>query len=142
MSTRENSFDKLITTYFDRLWANEAYLGTMGGLLKQSFAARAQWNKNLEQFWSLWQLPNQEMQQRTLHGVNTLLTEARFEQEEVNDRLAKMESDLAELKDLVAQAVKQPAAQPAAVAKAADQSAHKGSEKGSDKSGHKNGGQN
>ncbi len=137
MTSRENHFDKLITTYFDRLWANEAYLGAMGGLLKQSFAARAQWNKQLEQFWSAWQLPNQEMQQRTLHGVNTLLTEWRFEQEEVNERLAKMESDIAELKDLVAQSVKQPAANAAAQAQAPK--GHKGNDKGSDKH---NGGQN
>lgn len=133
MTSRENQFDKLITTYFDRLWANEAYLGAMGGLLKQSFAARAQWNKQLEQFWSAWQLPNQEMQQRTLHGVNTLLTEWRFEQEEVNERLAKMESDIAELKDLVAQSVKQPAAAQAQAPKG-----HKGNEKSDKHNGSQN----
>ena len=117
MSTRDNYFDKLITSYFDRLWANEAYLGSMGGLLKQSFAVRQQWNKQLEQLWSLWQLPNQEMQQRTLHGINTLLSEWRFEQEEsnerldqTNERLVKMEQDLAELKSLVSQAIAQPKA--------------------------------
>lgn len=105
MTTRDNSFDKLITTYFDRLWSNEAYLTGMGQLLKQSFAVRQQWNKNLEQFWSLWQLPNQEMQQRTLHGINTLLTEWRFEQEETSERLNQMEQDIAELKQLVTQMV-------------------------------------
>lgn len=103
MTTRDNYFDKLITGYFDRLWANEAYLGTMGGLLKQSFAVRQQWNKQLEQLWSLWQLPNQEMQQRTLHGINTLLSEWRFEQEESNERLGKMEEDIAELRRLVSE---------------------------------------
>lgn len=112
MTTRDNHFDKLITTYFDRLWANETYLGGMGQLLKQSFAVRQQWNKNLEQFWSLWQLPNQEMQQRTLHGINTLLSEWRFEQEESNERLTQMESDLAEMKQMIAQlaAAQQPKA--------------------------------
>lgn len=113
MTTRDNHFDKLITTYFDRLWANETYLGGMGQLLKQSFAVRQQWNKNLEQFWSLWQLPNQEMQQRTLHGINTLLSEWRFEQEESNERLTQMESDIAEMKQMIAQLA---AAQPKAEA--------------------------
>lgn len=119
MTTRDNYFDKLITTYFDRLWANEAYLGGMGQLLKQSFAARQQWNKQLEQFWSLWQLPNQEMQQRTLHGINTLLSEWRFEQEETNERLSQMENDIAELKDLVAAMVADKSADKAPAAKAA-----------------------
>lgn len=103
-TTRENQFDQLITAYFDRLWGNTAYLDTMGGLLKQSFALRQQWNKNLEQFWSFVQLPNQDMQQRTLHAVNTLLTESRFEQEEVQDRLGRLEEELAELRSMIERA--------------------------------------
>ncbi|HEY9843418.1 MAG: hypothetical protein ACAI44_39250 [Candidatus Sericytochromatia bacterium] len=113
MTTRDTAFDKLISTFFDRLWANEAYLGGMGQLMKQNFAMRQQWNKNLEQFWSLWQLPNQEMQQRTLHGVNTLLSEYRFEQEETNERLAKMEQDMAELKAMITELAKADKAQAA-----------------------------
>lgn len=138
MTTRDNYFDKLITTYFDRLWANEAYLGSMGQMLKQSFAARQHWNKQLEQFWSMWQLPNQEMQQRTLHGINTLLTEWRFEQEETNERLGQMEQDIAEMKQLVAQMA---AAEPArAKAAAGDARPAARPAKGDDKNG-KNGGQ-
>lgn len=114
MSTRENYFDKMISSYFDRLWANEAYLDAMGGLLKQSFNMRKQWNKQLEQFWELWQLPNQAMQQRTLHGVNTLLSEWRFEQEEVNERLDRMEQNIAELREIMA--AQASAAKPAAKA--------------------------
>lgn len=102
MSSRENFFDKLVSTYFDRLWANEAYLDTMGQLMKQSFGVRQQWNKQLEEFWSLCQLPNQAMQQKTLHGINTLLSEWRFEQEESNERLERLETQIAELRDIVA----------------------------------------
>ena len=113
MSSRENYFDKLVSSYFDRLWANEAYLDTMGQLMKQSFSARQQWNKQLEDFWGLCQLPNQAMQQKTLHGINTLLSEWRFEQEESNDRLERMESQIAELHEIVAKL-----AEPAKVSKA------------------------
>lgn len=140
MTTRENFFDKLITTYFDKLWANEAYLGGMGNMLKQSFTARQQWNKNLEQFWSIWQLPNQEMQQRTLHGINTLLSEWRFEQEEVNDRLGQMEQDISELKQMVAQIAASPATAP--VTAGAAEPAAKQSTKSSKDSPKSNGGQN
>jgi uncharacterized coiled-coil protein SlyX len=94
---RENYFDQLVTTYFDQLWANPFYLKGMGDLLKNSFTLRQQWNKQVEQLLSLWQLPNQDMQQRTLHTLNTLLSEWRFEQEEMNERLSALEGQLAEL---------------------------------------------
>lgn len=98
---RENYFDQWVTSYFDQLWANPFYLNTMGQVLKSNFALRQQWNKNLEQLLSLWQLPNQQMQQRTLHTLNTLLSEWRFEKEELQDRLDQMEDELAEVKSLL-----------------------------------------
>ncbi len=104
---RENYFDKMVTTYFDQLWANPHYLNFMGKNLKNSFAMRQQWNKQVEKLWEIWQLPNQEMQQRTLHQVNTLVSESRFENEEVQERLDKMESELAEIKALLSQNLKQ-----------------------------------
>ena len=99
--TREDQFDKLISTYFDRLWANPFYLNFMGTNLKQMFTLRQQLNKQLEEIWSLLQLPNQQMQQRMMHLLNTLTSEWRFEQEEVNERLAGLEAELAEVKALL-----------------------------------------
>lgn len=99
--TREDQFDKLISTYFDRLWANPFYLNFMGTNLKQMFTLRQQLNKQLEEIWSLLQLPNQQMQQRMMHLLNTLTSEWRFEQEEVNERLAGLEAELAEIKALL-----------------------------------------
>lgn len=52
----------------------------------------------METVLSLLELPNQKMQQKILHNVNTLLTEWRFEQEELKYRLEKIESDIEELK--------------------------------------------
>lgn len=98
---RENYFDNLVTTYFDQLWANPIYLNGMGQLMKGNFALRQQWNKQLEELLNLWQLPNQKMQQRTLHTLNTLMSEWRFEKDELQDRLEQMESDLSELKELM-----------------------------------------
>lgn len=100
--TRENYIDKLIGTYFDQLWRNPFYLNGMGQLMRNNLALRQQWNKQMETLLSLWQLPNQQMQQRTLHQVNTLLSEWRFERDELNDRLDTMEKDLAELKAALA----------------------------------------
>lgn len=99
--SREKEFDKAITTFFDNLWSNEAYLGWMGQLMKSSFTLRQQWNKNLMGLFELWQIPTQDMQQRTLHQLNTLLTEWRFEQSEMNERLSHMEQELAALKALL-----------------------------------------
>jgi len=98
---RENYFDNLVTSYFDQLWANPTYLKGMGDLLKNSFSLRQQWNKNVEQMLNLWQLPNQEMQQRTLHTLNTLVSEWRFEQEEVNERLDTLEKQMGEIRSLL-----------------------------------------
>jgi hypothetical protein len=97
---RDQHFDKLVASYFDNLWSNKAYLETMGQLMKGQFALRQQWNKNVEQLLSFWQLPNQQMQQRTLHQINTLLSEWRFEQEELVSRLERIEQELASLKQV------------------------------------------
>ncbi len=99
--TREDQFDQLIANYFDRLWANPFYLSMMGTNLKNLFALRQQWNKQLEELWSLLQLPNQQMQQRMMHLLNTLTSEWRFEQEEMNARLSDIEAELAEIKSLL-----------------------------------------
>ncbi|MBT9548215.1 MAG: hypothetical protein IV090_22685 [Candidatus Sericytochromatia bacterium] len=99
--TRENQIDKLIGTYFDQLWSNPFYLNGMGQLMRNNLALRQQWNKQMETLLSLWQLPNQQMQQRTLHQINTLLSEWRFERDELNERLDSMESELADLKATV-----------------------------------------
>jgi hypothetical protein len=96
--TRENQIDKMIGTFFDNLWSNPFYLDGMGKLMHNNLAMRQQWNKQMESLLSLWQLPNQQMQQRTLHQVNTLLTEWRFERDELNERLDGMEAELAALK--------------------------------------------
>ena len=96
--TRENQIDKLIGTYFDQLWSNPFYLNGMGQLMRNNLALRQQWNKQMETLLSLWQLPNQQMQQRTLHQINTLLSEWRFERDELNERLDSMEAELADLK--------------------------------------------
>lgn len=95
---RDGQLDKVITNYFDNLWSNNAYLDGMSKSLDVVFETRKQWNKNMETFLSLFQLPNQQMQQRTLHAVNTLLTEWRFEQEELKLRLDKIEREIEELK--------------------------------------------
>lgn len=107
--TRENQFDKLIGTYFDQLWSNPLYLNGMGQLMRNNLALRQQWNKQMETLLSLWQLPNQQMQQRTLHQINTLLSEWRFERDELNERLDSMESELANLKAAVANKPKEDA---------------------------------
>lgn len=95
---RDNYFDQFLTKYFDNLWANDAYLGVVSKNLDVMFEARKQWNKNMESLLNTFQLPNQQMQQRTLHTVNTLLTEWRFEQEELKLRLDKIEKEIDELK--------------------------------------------
>ena len=99
--TREDQIDKLIAAYFDRLWANPMYLNMMGKNLRQLFTLRQEWNKQMEMLWQFLQLPNQNMQQRMMHQLNTLTSESRFEQEEVQDRLSQMESELAEIKALL-----------------------------------------
>lgn len=99
--SRDDQFDQLISTFFDRLWANPFYLNMMGSNLKNMFSVRQQLNKQLEELWSLLQLPNQQMQQRMMHLLNTLTSEWRFEQEEMNERLSAMESELAEIKSLL-----------------------------------------
>lgn len=106
--TREDQFDQLISTYFDRLWANPLYLNLMGSNLKSLFSLRQQWNKQLEELWSLLQLPNQQMQQRMMHVLNTLTSEWRFEQEEMNERLSDIEAELAEIKALLKAQADQP----------------------------------
>jgi hypothetical protein len=114
--SRDDQFDQLISTFFDRLWANPFYLNMMGSNLKNMFAVRQQLNKQLEELWSLLQLPNQQMQQRMMHLLNTLTSEWRFEQEEMNERLSAMESELAEIKSLLhaqnAESAKQNSAKP------------------------------
>lgn len=95
---RDNYFDQFLTKYFDNLWANDAYLDVVSKNLDVMFEARKQWNKNMEGLLNTFQLPNQQMQQKTLHTVNTLLTEWRFEQEELKLRLDKIEREIDELK--------------------------------------------
>lgn len=95
---RDNYFDQFLTKYFDNLWANDAYLDVVSKNLDVMFEARKQWNKNMENLLNTFQLPNQQMQQKTLHTVNTLLTEWRFEQEELKLRLDKIEREIDELK--------------------------------------------
>ena len=99
--SREDAFDQMISTFFDRLWANPLYLNMMGSNLKNVFNLRQQLNKQLEELWSLLQLPNQQMQQRMMHLLNTLTSEWRFEQEEMNERLSAIENELAEIKSLL-----------------------------------------
>lgn len=98
MSSHEKQMDKMVTEFFDRLWKSPTYLDFMGQVMKQNLTLQKQWNQNLESVWKFWQLPNQSMQQKTLHQINTLLTEWRFEQEELVERLDRIESDLATLK--------------------------------------------
>lgn len=95
---RDNYFDQFLTRYFDNLWSNDAYLDVVSKNLDVMFEVRKQWNKNMETLLNTFQLPNQQMQQRTLHAVNTLLTEWRFEQEELKLRLEKIEKEIDELK--------------------------------------------
>jgi hypothetical protein len=97
-TTRDIYFDKFIGKYFDTLWNSEAYLDTVSKGIDMVFEARSQWNKNMETVLSFFQLPNQQMQQKTLHSLNMLLSEWRFEQEELKLRLDKIEKDIAELK--------------------------------------------
>lgn len=112
---RENYFDKMVTSYFDQLWANPFYLNFMGQTLKNSFAVRQQWNKQLEKMLELWQLPNQQLQQRTLHLLNTLASEWRFEREEMQERMDKLEAEIQSLQALVKeQSASQTAAKAAA----------------------------
>ena len=94
----EKNMDKMIAEFFDRLWKNPNYLDMMGQMMKKNLTVQKQWNENMESLWKFWQLPNQSMQQRTLHQINTLLTEFRFEQEELNERLERIESDISALK--------------------------------------------
>lgn len=101
--SREKEFDKTVTTFFDNLWRNDAYLGWMGQIMKMHFEMRRQWNKNIMAWLEFFQIPTQDMQQRTLHQLNTLLTEWRFEQEELNERLNSIEQALATLKTGVKQ---------------------------------------
>lgn len=104
--SREDQFDQLIGTFFDRLWANPFYLNLMGSNLKSVFTLRQQLNKQLEELWSLLQLPNQNMQQRMMHLLNTVTSEWRFEQEEMNERLSAIENELAEIKSLLQAQIK------------------------------------
>jgi len=103
--SRENYMDKLISSWFDQLWSNPFYLNGMGEMMRNQLMMRQQWNKQMETLLSLWQLPNQQMQQRTLHQINTLLSEWRFERDELNDRLEALEAEL--------KALRQQATQPA-----------------------------
>ena len=98
MPKREDQFAQFIAAYFDRLWANPTYLGFMGKNLRELFELRKQFNHTFETLWGLLNLPNQNMQQRTLHLLNTLTSEWRFEQEETDARLSHLEEDLAEIK--------------------------------------------
>ncbi len=91
---RDNYFDKFWGTYFDNLWSNNAYLDVMSKFINQSLDVRKQWNKNMEGLLSLFQLPNQEVQQKILHMVNTLVYEWRFEQDELKYRLTKLEEQI------------------------------------------------
>lgn len=95
---RDNYFDKLVTTYFDNLWESPAYLDMMSNYMNSLYKMRTQWNKNMENFLSIMQLPNQELQQKTLHTVNTLLYEWRFEQDELKSKIEKIEEDIQNLK--------------------------------------------
>lgn len=96
--SRENYIDKLIGRYFEQLWSNPFYLHSMGQLMRQHLLLRQQWNKQMENLLAFWQLPNQHMQQRILHQINTLLSEWRFERDELHERLATLERELVELK--------------------------------------------
>jgi hypothetical protein len=95
---RDNYFDKLVSTYFDNLWESPAYLDMMSNYMNSLYKVRSQWNKNMENFLSVMQLPNQELQQKTLHTVNTLLYEWRFEQDELKYKIEKIEEDIQKLK--------------------------------------------
>lgn len=95
---RDNYFDKVVATYFDNLWASPAYLDVMSNYMNSLYKMRSQWNKNMETLLSLMQLPNQELQQKTLHTVNTLLYEWRFEQDELKSKIEKIEEDIKNLK--------------------------------------------
>lgn len=95
---RDNYFDKVVGTYFDNLWASPAYLDVMSNYMNSLYQVRKQWNKNMEGLLALMQLPNQELQQKTLHTVNTLLYEWRFEQDELKSRIEKIEEDIKTLK--------------------------------------------
>jgi len=96
---RDNYFDKVVSTYFDNLWESPAYLDMMGNYMNKMYEVRKQWNKNMENFLSVMQLPNQELQQKTLHTVNTLLYEWRFEQDELKAKIEKIEEDIKVLKN-------------------------------------------
>lgn len=91
---RDDFVDKMVTKFFDNLWVNPTYLDLMSKNLDVTFELRKNWNKNMETVLSLFELPNQKMQQKTLHNLNTLLTEWRFEQEELKLRLDKIEKDI------------------------------------------------
>lgn len=95
---RDNHLDKFLTNYFDKLWTSDFYLDGMSKGLDSMFEMRKQWNKNMETMLSLLQLPNSQMQQKTLHTVNTLLSEWRFENDELKLRIEKLEAEIAELK--------------------------------------------
>ncbi|MFN8672393.1 MAG: hypothetical protein U0457_10005 [Candidatus Sericytochromatia bacterium] len=95
---REDLMDKFVTKFFDNLWTNSAYLDLVSKNLDMAFEAKKAWNKNMETMLAFFELPNQKLQQKTLHNVNTLLTEWRFEQEELKLRLDKIESDMELLK--------------------------------------------
>lgn len=95
---KDNYFDKVVSTYFDNLWESPIYLDMMSNHMNKMYEMRKQWNKNMESFLSIMQLPNQELQQKTLHTVNTLLYEWRFEQDELKSRIEKIEEDINTLK--------------------------------------------
>lgn len=95
---KENYLEKFIDVYFDLLWKSPVYLDIMSSLLKGAFEGRKQWNKNLESLLTILQLPTNRMQQRILYNLNTLLSEWRFEQEDIKDRLEKIEEELQNIK--------------------------------------------
>ena len=95
---RDSLFDNFVTTYFDNLWTNSGYLDLMGKNLDLFFNAKKQWNKNMENLLNLLQLPNQTMQQKILHSLNTLIAEYRFENEEMKERIGQLEKEIKELK--------------------------------------------
>jgi len=94
-------FEKFLNSYFDLLWKSPAYLEIVSNILKVGFESRRQWNKNMESALTIFQLPTNRMQQRILYNINTLLNEWRFEQDDVKDRLSRIEEELKSIKNLM-----------------------------------------
>ena len=95
---RDNFFDKFVTSYFDNLWNSNFYLDSMSKSLDTMFEMKKNWNQNMESMLSLLQLPNQQMQQKTLHALNSLTSEWRFENDELKYKIEKLEQEISELK--------------------------------------------